>query len=734
MSVRILGISAWYHDAAAALVVDGKVVAAAQEERFSRLKSDDAFPRRAIDFCLEHAKLKIEDLDYVGFYEKPLVKFDRILETHLSFAPWSFPQFRQALPTWVGRKLYLARALSKGLDGRFGRAFAFTDHHEAHAAAAFFPSPFAEAAILTVDGVGEWSTTTLGAGKDNKIAFHRELRFPHSLGLLYSAFTQWAGFEVNTGEYMLMGLAPYGQPRYEKLIRERMVHIAEDGSFRLDMRYFDWLGGTTMISSEFERLFDCRARKPDEPIEQQHKDVAASIQRVTEDILLRLAHTAARYSNAKTLCLGGGCALNSVAVGRIEREGPFERVWVQPAAGDAGSALGVALFVWHQLLDKPRAEREKDAQEASLLGPAYDMPAIRKALDGRGLRVHEFDEETLADRIAALLADGKVLGLLQGRMEFGPRALGCRSILADPRVAEMKDIINAKIKFRERFRPFAPSVLRDHASRLFECGSNDDLPYMTHVVAVRSECVDLLNAVTHVDGSARIQTVDERRHGFYHRILLAFYTRTNCPALLNTSFNVRGEPIVCAPEDALRCFARTDLDGLELERCLILRDEQAPGVLKAWVDSAKPSRRKRRLMDRWFRPEHACPSRRDQLQLGFLLMVLTTVVGFWFFEKGHGAGDVISWFLVGLLLFVAALIPGIGRWMYRIWMAFGVLWGAIVGQVILFAVYLVLFAPIAWIRRLVGHDPLNLRFDPQAQSYFSDKQSPTDPRRYLRLY
>jgi len=581
----ILGISGFYHDAAAALVVDGRIVAAAQEERFSRVRHDERFPRQAIAYCLAEAGLEPGDLDAVGFYEKPLLKFDRLLETYLAHAPRGYRSFLAALPGWIHEKLHLPRELRRGLDG-YRRRFVFVEHHESHAASAFFPSPFDEAAILTMDGAGEWATASYGVGRAGWIELSHELRFPHSLGLLYSAFTHFCGFRVNSGEYKLMGLAPYGVPRYAPLILERLVDLKTDGSFRLNLEYFDYCVGRTMTSPAMERLFGGPPRVPEGPITEREMDLAASIQQVTEEVLLRAARHVHRQTGMKNLCLAGGVALNCVAAGRIAREGPFENVWVQPAAGDAGGALGTALFIWHQLLGGARAADVRDSQQGSLLGPAFDEAAIRTLLDDRGTQRSYFaSEDVLCEYVASQLAAGKVVGWFEGRMEFGPRALGARSILADPRRESMQEHINRHVKFRESFRPFAPAVLAEQASEYFEL--DGESPYMTLVAQVdprqhlvhdgpaRSGLERLhlvrskIPAVTHVDHSARVQTVDAVRNPRFHRLLEKFCAMTGCPLLVNTSFNVRGEPIVCTPQDALRCFESSGLDVLVLERFVI---------------------------------------------------------------------------------------------------------------------------------------------------------------------
>ena len=591
----ILGISAFYHDSAAALVVDGNIVAAAQEERFTRKKHDAEFPTHAIEYCLREAGLQPGQLDYVGFYDKPFLKFERLLETYLSFAPSGFRSFLQAMPVWLKQKLHLRREMNRGLRHQYRKRYIFTEHHESHAASAFFPSPFEEAAILTVDGVGEWATASYGCGSGNRIHLTHELHFPHSPGLLYSAFTYFCGFRVNSGEYKLMGLAPYGEPIYADAILTRLVDLKDDGSFRLDMSYFDYGHGLTMTGPKFDRLFGGPPRKPESPLTQREMDLAASIQRVIEEIMLRMARHVHSQTGMARLCLAGGVALNCVANGRILREGPFEELWVQPAAGDAGGALGVALFIWHQLLGNERHCERLDAQRASYLGPHYRDEEIRQFLDGIGAS-YEFveDEDTLCERVAGLIAEEKVVGWLHGRMEFGPRALGSRSILGDARSVNMQSVMNRKIKFRESFRPFAPSVLQERASEFFEMRPNEHSPYMLLVAPVQTAKRRALNgheknlrgtdklkairsvvpAVTHVDFSARVQTVDAVRHGRYYRLLKKFEDRTGYPVFINTSFNVRGEPIVCTPQEAYRCFMATNMDALVLERFVLLKHNQ----------------------------------------------------------------------------------------------------------------------------------------------------------------
>ena len=592
----ILGISAFYHDSAAALVVDGTIIAAAQEERFTRRKHDAGFPAQAVAYCLREAGLDASQLDYVGFYDKPFLKFERLLETYLSYAPLGFASFLKAMPVWLRQKLHLPRELNRGLQGRYAKRYVFVEHHESHAASAFFPSPFDEAAILTLDGVGEWATTSYGVGRGNRVDLVAEMRFPHSLGLLYSAFTYFCGFRVNSGEYKLMGLAPYGEPRFAALIRDKLLDLKPDGSFRMAMEYFDYCHGLTMTSRKFAALFGGGPRSPEAPITQREMDLAASIQEVTEDIMLRCARHVHAITAQKNLCLAGGVALNCVANGRLIREGPFERVWVQPAAGDAGGALGAAQFIWHQLLEQPRRAQPRDSQRASLLGPAFSSDEIRAALDAAGASYRELDDEDeLCAEVAAQLASGKIVGWFQGRMEFGPRALGARSILGDPRAPDMQSLMNRKIKFRESFRPFAPSVLIEHANEFFEMDSGEESPYMMVIADVQRSrrCGNLddqatrrggfdslaqvrseIPAVTHVDYSARVQTVDRERHPRFHKLIASFGARTGCPVLINTSFNVRGEPIVATPADAYRCFMGTDIDVLVIEDCVLRKPDQ----------------------------------------------------------------------------------------------------------------------------------------------------------------
>lgn len=609
--MHILGISAYYHDSAAALIRDGEIIAAAQEERFTRKKHDDTFPVNAVNYCLKEARVEAEDLDYIGFYEKPFVKFERLLETYLAFVPAGYESFRQALPLWLGKKLFLPREMDKALGLKKGRRYVFPEHHESHAASAFFPSPFESAAIMTMDGVGEWATSTLGFGEGNKVEITREIRFPHSLGLLYSAFTYYTGFEVNSGEYKVMGLAPYGSPRYRDLICENLIDVKDDGSFWMDMSYFNYAQGLTMTSQKFHDLFGHPPRCPHERIEQRHMDLAASVQRVVEEVILKCAAQVHEMTGSKNLCLAGGVALNCVANGRILREGPFENIWIQPASGDAGGALGVALLIWHQLLGKARTPDDPDGQRASLLGPRYDNKSINSFLDRAGANYEALEDEALMERVAELLAAGKVIGWFQGRAEYGPRALGCRSIIGDARNPEIQTKMNLKVKFRESFRPFAPCVLREEAHDYFDVRPDEDSPYMLLVTPVAEKRrkklakkeeeltgIDLLKvprseipAVTHVDFSARVQTVDEIRHPRLRKLMRRFRERTGSPVIVNTSFNLSWEPIVGRPEEAFATFMSSGIDALVLENALLLKEEQKsnlesrrPGVAGIEVD------------------------------------------------------------------------------------------------------------------------------------------------------
>jgi carbamoyltransferase len=612
---RILGISAYYHDSAACLVEDGRIVAAAQEERFTRKKHDASFPARAVEYCLREAGIGVKELDVVGFYEKPLVKFDRLLETYAAGAPRGWKSYLMAMPLWLSEKLWLSDDIRERLEGYQGQVL-FGEHHESHAASAFYPSPFEQAAIVTIDGVGEWATSSVGVGRGNEIELLRELRFPHSLGLRYSAFTYFAGFRVNSGEYKVMGLAPYGEPRYVKAIKDHLLDIRDDGSLWMNMEYFTYPHGLTMTGSAFETLFDGPARKPESTLTQREMDLARSVQDITEEVMLKMTAFAHRETGMRDLCLAGGVALNCVGNGRILREGAFDEIWIQPAAGDAGGALGVALNVWHRYLDKPRASCEAagewerplrgrqgpadegprkyaDRMSGSFLGPRFTDSEIERFLIQNGHPARRLASPALAEEVAALMADEQVVGLLQGRMEFGPRALGGRSIIGDARSPKMQSIMNVKIKFRESFRPFAPAVLRDHVSEWFEL--DGDSPYMLLVADVQPSKrlptadesrslwgIDRLNvprslvpAITHVDYSARIQTVRRETSPLYYDIIDAFFRRTGCPVIVNTSFNVRGEPIVCTPEDAFRCFMRTNMDVLVLENFLLVKAEQS---------------------------------------------------------------------------------------------------------------------------------------------------------------
>jgi carbamoyltransferase len=592
----ILGLSAYYHDSAACLVRDGEIVAAAQEERFTRKKHDASYPENAVAYCLREAGIGMPDVEYVGFYDKPLLKFERLVEQYLGVAPRGLQSFLVSMPVWLKDKLFTRRLLGNHLDGFEGEML-FTEHHESHAASAFYPSPFVEAAVLTMDGVGEWATSSFGVGRGNELELLGEIHYPHSLGMLYSAFTYYTGFKVNSGEYKVMGLAPYGQPRFVDRIFERVLELKEDGSFKLDMRYFNYLEGLTMTGPAFDELFEGPPRKPESPLGQREMDLAASIQVVTEEVMLRMARHVHRETGMDSLCLAGGVALNCVGNGRLLREGPFRRIWIQPAAGDAGGAVGVALAIHHKVLGNARrAYSEGDGMHGSYLGPADSDADIEAFLRSVGA-VYErcATEEELVDTTARLLADEKVVGWHQGRMEFGPRALGGRSILGDPRSTKMQSVMNLKIKYRESFRPFAPSVLREHVHEWFEL--DVDSPYMLLVAGVRPERrkamtaeqdrlfgIEKLNvprsdipAVTHVDYSARIQTVHRETNPRYHALLERFHALTGCPVVVNTSFNVRGEPIVCTPRDSWLCFMRTEMDALVVGS-FVLRKERQPAL------------------------------------------------------------------------------------------------------------------------------------------------------------
>jgi carbamoyltransferase len=610
--MRLLGISAFYHDSAAALIEDGRIVAAAQEERFTRKKYDSRYPANAVAYCLAEAGVPLADIDYVAFYDKPFLKFERLLETYLAFAPRGFGSFRTAMPIWLKEKLFQRQKLGQMLraaapDFDWKRRLLFSEHHLSHAASAFFPSPFGDALILTMDGVGEWATTSAGLGNGNRLTMLKEIHFPHSLGLLYSAFTDFTGFRVNSGEYKVMGLAPYGEPRFTKTILDHLIDLKEDGSFRLNQRYFDYCTGLRMTNDGFAALFGVAARKPDDRLEPVHMDLAASIQSVTEEAILRLTRSLAAETGARNLCLAGGVALNCVANGKVLRDGRFENVWVQPAAGDAGGSLGAALAAYHLELDRPRYPSNKiDGMSGSYLGPSFDDAEIGRRLTAAGACFGQHGDDDVLDRTVKALAEEKAVGWFQGRMEFGPRALGARSILADARSPAMQRILNLKVKYRESFRPFAPSVLREQVAEWFEL--DVDSPYMLIVADVverrrrttsKAERdlfgIDQLNvprseipAVTHVDYSARIQTVHRETNPRYHALLTRFGTLTGCPVLVNTSFNVRGEPVVCTPEDAFRCFMGSEIDCLVVGNFFLRKEDQDPALRLDYKDRFDP--------------------------------------------------------------------------------------------------------------------------------------------------
>ena len=752
----ILGISAFYHDSAAALVVDGRIIAAAQEERYSRRKHDERFPAEAIRYCLESRGLGPADLDWVVFYEKPLVKFDRLLETYIAYAPAGFRSFVASMPHWLREKLLVRRILRTQLEGVDPRRFLFAEHHESHAASAFFPSAFAEAAVLTVDGVGEWATATIGMGRDNRLELLEEIHFPHSLGLLYSAFTYYCGFQVNSGEYKLMGLAPYGEPRYAKLIYEKLIDLKDDGSFRLEMDYFHYPHRMRMISRRFERLFGRAPREPESEISTFTMDVAASIQSVTEEIMLRCARHAHRVTGARNLCLAGGVALNSVANGRILREGPFQEIWIQPAAGDAGGALGAALLAHYQLLDNPRqCAGARDAQCGSFLGPRFDDDRIERLLRSAGCEYQRFeDDDALCRAVAELIAAQKVVGWFQGRMEFGPRALGARSILADARNPTMQRVVNEKIKSRESFRPLAPAVLGSRAGEFFEMRPGQDSAYMSLVVPVAESqrvnpkreakglaMLDVVRsqvpAVTHVDHSARIQTVEPARHGRFHRLLEEFVARTGCPLVLNTSLNVRGEPIVCRPEEAYQCFLNTDMDALVLEHCLVLKTgqparagaDERPAAQRPKTRCAKAATNSQLVAIEW-RPDRKTLKRFALYWLAFFGLIAAPLA---LVAERREA------FYVSTLVGVAGWLCGAIRPTWLKWpfvvlslITFPIGW--VVSHVLLGIAFYGVLTPIGVWRRLRRVERMPRRGEPDKESYWEPRKQSRGLDGYLRQF
>lgn len=750
----VLGISAFYHDSAACLLADGVIVAAAQEERFSRVKHDAGFPSLAVAFCLKQARISIDDVDLVAFYEKPLARFDRLIETQLAYVPLGFANARRVLPTWLREKLHHGRLLDQGL-GLKNRRYVWVRHHDAHAASAFFPSPFPEAAILTADGVGEWTTASIAHGRGAKIESVAEQRFPHSLGLLYSACTAFCGFRVNNGEYKLMGLAPYGEPTFASRIRDELLEIRPDGSFRLNMRYFGFCYSDSMFTPELERLFDGPPREYGGELTQRHLNIARSVQLVTEEVMLAMAQHARETTGSKQLVMAGGVALNCVANGRVQREAGFDEVWVQPAAGDAGGALGAAAFVWHQLLGHERTSERPDAQRGSLLGPEFSPAEVREAVRARGLDWEEFDSEgSLDSAVAELLATGNVVGHFGGRAEFGPRALGARSILGDPRDAAMQEVMNLKIKFRESFRPFAPAVLAERAQDYFETSGHES-PYMLVVsqlsasrllategaegLAKLKQKRSELPAITHVDGSARVQTVTVERAPRLRAILEAFEQRTGTPVLVNTSFNVRGEPIVNTPDDAIDCFLSTNIDAIVLEDVLVRKPDGAAEVSEPSGDpEATTGGGHSHLIDFDLHPPESKLAR-----FGFVALAVFGVASWaalnghlWFGGLGHSARVPVAGIFGVLAGVSAAFSVAWPKGNRALWVVLSVLTypiGFVVSWLVLGLVFFGVLTPLGVALRLFGHDPLKRASSSEAESYWTELET-LPSKRYFRQY
>jgi carbamoyltransferase len=747
--MKILGISAYYHDSSAALVVNGEIIAAAQEERFSRRKNDARFPHQAIAYCLEQASIKLADLDYVVFYEKPLITFERLLETYLAYAPIGIRSFLVAMPVWLKEKLYLKSVLQKQLAqlGDCSRKqlppLLFTEHHQAHAAAAFFPSPFQRAATVCLDAVGEWATTSVWLGEDNQLKLQWQINFPHSLGLLYSAFTYYIGFKVNSGEYKLMGLAAYGSPKYTDLIYKNLVDLKEDGTFRLNMEYFNYTTGLTMTNEKFHQLFGGKPRQPEELITQRHLDIAASIQKVVEEIILRLVKRVHEETGEKYLCLGGGVALNCVANGRIIRETPFQDIWIQPAAGDAGSAVGAALAVWHQYVNQPRvAQSQSDKMQGSYLGPQFAESEIRSYLDEIGAKYQYLADNQLIPQVAEILSQDNVVGWFQGRMEFGPRALGNRSILGNPQSPSMQSVMNLKIKYRESFRPFAPSVLVEKVADYFEIDRAS--PYMLLVAPVQDSLrismtdeqqqlfgIEKLNvprssvpAITHVDYSARIQTVSQDTNPRYYHLIQHFAEKTGCSMLINTSFNIRGEPIVCTPKEAFKCFIRTEMDYLVLENFLLAKSDQPKALMdnldkkEVEILAQQDARQLTEVSFLELSDHHSEINPQELRKFGLTLGAILAVIFGLLLPKLKGYSlPIYPWIITGILWLLSLLKPVWIQPVYQIVNRISLILGWFNTRLILGVLFYALFTPISAIMRLLNRDVMDRKFEKEKNSY-----------------
>ena len=743
----ILGISAFYHDSAAALIRDGVLISAAQEERFTRIKHDYQFPEGSINYCLNEEKISPSDLDYVAFYDKPFLKFERILESYLQYAPRGIQSFIKAMPVWIKKKIWIKSLIRESLPGFKGKIL-FPEHHRSHAASAFFPSPFPEAAIVTTDGVGEWTTTSIGFGSGNSIKLLKEIQFPHSLGMLYSAFTYYTGFKVNSGEYKVMGLAPYGEPKYVKTILDNLIDIKKDGSFKLNLDYFNFPVGLTMTNRNFHNLFGGPPRKPESKITQKEMDLARSVQEVTELALKRLSLHAKEVTGADHLVLAGGVALNCVANGKLLRETNYKDIWVQPAASDAGGALGGALAVWYEYLSNERkVEQGNDSQKGSYLGPEFSDFEIREFLESYHIPFHQLSDTELIKHTAELLAKGKVVGWFQGRMEFGPRALGSRSILGDPRSPEMQKKMNLKIKFRESFRPFAPSILLESVRKYFQFDRSS--PYMLFVADVSEDKrrsmsqeeqqlfgIDKLNvvrseipAVTHVDYSARLQTVDRKTNERYHALLTEFASKTGYPVLVNTSFNVRGEPIVCTPEDAYKCFMRTEMDNLVLGKHLLVKAEQPETIAGIdWEEGFEKGRftpKKSSTMDK-----SRFNDKREWRKFGIGLSIILTILGTIQWITGKSMFPII-YLTAGIVLASALLFPLILKPLFILFSYIGFTLGWIMTRVILSALFFLVITPFGMISRLMGKRYLQTNLKTNETTYWKNRQEQTASKEHF---